>query len=257
MSSSDSNQERARIVSLDVNVTNVEHVTSVVGAWAGDMQGRYICVANVHMCMEAFDHSRFGDIVNAADLVVPDGRPLVWAQRLLGNKGANQVRGQNLTMSLCAMSQERDINVGLYGGSEAVLNKLVEVLSARFPRLNIAYVYSPPFRALSKNETRAICDEINSAGVELLFVGLGCPKQETWMADNKSHTKSIMVGVGAAFDFIAGEKSSAPEWIQRAGLEWVLRLIAEPTRLWRRYLKHNPRFVWHFAKQLLRDGRKA
>jgi N-acetylglucosaminyldiphosphoundecaprenol N-acetyl-beta-D-mannosaminyltransferase len=207
------------------------------------------------MCMEAFDDSEFAEVVNDADLVVADGRPLVWAQRMLGHDTADQVRGQNLTLSLCHMSEMHGLKVGFFGGSNAVLNKMLGYLSGRYPNLAIAYANSPPFRPLTEEEISDVHEAIRNAEVDILFVGLGCPKQERWMAKNRPFVGAVMVGVGAAFDFIAGEKMAAPRWVQKAGLEWLLRFASEPRRLWRRYTRHNPRFLWHFAGQYLSRGR--
>ena len=250
--------DRSRIVSLDVNITDIETVASKILDWTTNSnEGRSVCVANVHMCMEAFDNREFACVVNNSDLVVADGRPLVWAQRLLGHKKADQVRGEDLTLRICRLSEDRGLRIGLYGGSKPVLRKLVGSLAERFPRLSIAYAKSPPFRPLTHQETEKVYEEISSNDVDVLFVGLGCPKQELWMAESRHHVTAVMLGVGAAFDFIAGEKKAAPRWVQVAGLEWLLRLLSEPRRLWRRYTMHNPRFIWHFAKQSMLTKRSA
>jgi N-acetylglucosaminyldiphosphoundecaprenol N-acetyl-beta-D-mannosaminyltransferase len=124
-------------------------------------------------------------------------------------------------------------------------------LAKEFPTLNIACSISPPFRPLTVEEDEIYIQQINDAGVRILFVGIGCPKQENWMAAHKERLLCVMIGVGAAFDFFSGRKRHAPRWMQKAGLEWLFRLVSDPRRLWRRYLKHNPRFVWHFGKQWL------
>ncbi len=143
--------------------------------------------------------------------------------------------------------------VGFYGGSPDSLERMVENLRQTFPRLPVAHAYSPPFRQLTAEEDRAEMDDIRASGARILFVGLGCPKQERWMAQHRGQIDCVMLGVGAAFDFLSGQKAMAPDWVQSAGLEWAFRMIAEPRRLWKRYLYNNPRFVRHFASQLAHE----
>lgn len=257
MSITDNPPERIRIVSLDVNITAMDKVISKIDRWAKKCEGKSVCVANVHMCMEAFDDEEFREIVNNSDLVVPDGRPLVWAQRILGSKTAGQVRGADLTLEVCRLAEARNLCIGLFGGTEKVLTDLNRSLSRRFPLLRIGFAYSPPFRPLTNSETARVREDINTSNVDVLFVGLGCPKQERWMAENRLFVSAVMLGVGAAFDFISGAKKTAPRWMQLAGLEWLHRLSMEPKRLWRRYCEQNPRFVWHFTRQVLCDGTKS
>ncbi|MBM7072035.1 WecB/TagA/CpsF family glycosyltransferase [Shewanella sp. 202IG2-18] len=201
--------------------------------------------------MEVFDFKDFREIVNNADLVVPDGKPLVWGQKLLGNSKAHQIRGQDLTFETCRLAEKENLSVGFYGASQETLDAMNIKLTSHYPKLNIVYSYSPPFRQLNKEEKKLLVDNLNNSGIDILFVGLGCPKQEKWMAEHKKCLKCVMLGVGAAFDFIAGNKKHAPKWMQSVGLEWLFRLLCEPTRLWKRYLKQNPRFVWYFIQQLL------
>ncbi|WP_345195975.1 WecB/TagA/CpsF family glycosyltransferase [Kistimonas scapharcae] len=201
--------------------------------------------------METFDSGEFCEIVNTADMVVPDGKPLVWAQKLMGHKEACQVRGQDLTMALCKLAIEKKLKVGFYGGTQEVLSVMKMKLSEQFSGLDIAYEFAPPFRPLTSIEDKKAIKAINDSGVQILFVGIGCPKQERWMAEHKNKLHCVMLGVGAAFDFIAGNKKHAPRWMQSIGMEWLFRLLCEPNRLWKRYLKQNPRFIWYFAQQLL------
>jgi N-acetylglucosaminyldiphosphoundecaprenol N-acetyl-beta-D-mannosaminyltransferase len=203
--------------------------------------------------MEAYDSPEFQTVMNRADLVTPDGVPLVWALRLLGQPEATRVYGPDLTPILLEKAAEAQIPVGFYGGSPEVLARLLAVVRHRFPKVPIAYSYSPPFRPLSPQEDARIVDGINRSGAQILFVGLNTPKQDYWMAAHKGRVQAVMVGVGAAFDFLAGAKPQAPRWMMRIGMEWFFRLVTEPRRLWKRYLKHNPRFVLLFAAQLLRQ----
>jgi len=185
--------------------------------------------------------------------VTPDGMPLVWALRLLGCKRATRVYGPDLTPIVLARAAAEGLPVGFYGGSPGVLDKFVLLMKARFPELQIAYAYSPPFRALTPTEDQQIVQDISRSGVRILFVAIGNPAQELWMAAHRPRVNAVMIGVGAAFDFLTGAKRQAPRWMMGIGLEWLFRLATEPRRLWKRYLKHNPRFVVLFALQLIRS----
>lgn len=243
---------RLSILGMHVNIVSMSQVVSIVRDWVMEepVVGRYVCVSNVHMAMESFDNIDFKRIVNNSDLTVPDGKPLVWMQKLLGARNAAQVRGADLTDEICKLASAHKIPIGFYGSTPEVLGKLCQNLRSLYPKLDIVYSYSPPFRGLN-DEDEIFTKEINGSGAKLLLVGLGCPKQEIWMAKHKDDFSCVMFGVGAAFDFIAGNKKHAPKWMQYAGLEWFFRLVSEPKRLWKRYLKHNPRFVYHSILQLL------
>jgi N-acetylglucosaminyldiphosphoundecaprenol N-acetyl-beta-D-mannosaminyltransferase len=188
--------------------------------------------------------------MNAADLVTPDGMPLVWGLRLLGIRTAARVYGPDLTPHLLEAAAREGIPVGFYGATDAVLEKLLRAVGSRYPSLRVAYAWAPPFRALTREEDRAATTLINDSGARILFVGLSTPKQERWMAAHRGRVEAVMLGVGAAFDFLAGTKRQAPRWMMRAGLEWLFRLASEPRRLARRYLTHNPRFLILFLTQL-------
>lgn len=244
--------KKVRVVAIDVNVTSLPLAVKEIFQMVALKQGVYICVANVHMCMEAFDSPSYQEIINSADYVLPDGKPLSVAQKLLTSKSAKQVRGQDIMNELCYASSSESLRIGLYGGSSDELLSLVKSkLIATFPGINISYAFSPPFRALTDIENKEVIKQINEARVDILFVGTGCPKQEIWMADHKKDLTCVMLGVGAAYDFISGSKKHAPRWVQDIGMEWMFRLLSEPQRLWRRYLKQNPRFVWYFLGQWL------
>jgi N-acetylglucosaminyldiphosphoundecaprenol N-acetyl-beta-D-mannosaminyltransferase len=201
--------------------------------------------------MESYDSPAFRRVMNSADLVTPDGMPLVWGLRLLGHKGATRVYGPDLVPIVLEMARSSRLSVGFYGGTPQALSRLRRVIGGRFPGLSCTYWCSPPFRALTPEEDEIVTNDINRSGARILFVGLNTPKQEYWMAAHRGRVQAVMIGVGAAFDFLAGAKRQAPRWIMRIGMEWCFRLITEPRRLWKRYLKHNPRFVVLFALQLL------
>jgi N-acetylglucosaminyldiphosphoundecaprenol N-acetyl-beta-D-mannosaminyltransferase len=238
------------ILKMIVSLTSYQDAAKRIIAASYEDRGRYVCVSNVHMCMETFDNPDFCKIVNEADLVVPDGKPLVWAQRLLGEKTASQVRGSDLLLSVCKEAEKAKIPIGLYGGTEKSLNEFIKYLNNSYPLLKIPFFISPPFREPTQEEDEHNIKAINASGIKILFVGIGCPKQEKWMANHKEKLNCVMIGVGAAFDFFSGQKKHAPRWMQRAGLEWLFRLASDPKRLWKRYFKHNPRFVFYFLKQL-------
>jgi N-acetylglucosaminyldiphosphoundecaprenol N-acetyl-beta-D-mannosaminyltransferase len=241
---------KEKIIKMGVNVTSLNDALEQVEVLAKKKRGAYFCVANVHMCIETLDSIEFQKIVNNADLVLPDGKPLSWAQKLLGFKEAKQVRGQDIMNALCAASGEKRLNIGFYGGSsDELLSTVKSKLLETYPDIRISYAYSPPFRPLNAEEDTQVVEDINNANVNVLFVGIGCPKQERWMAEHKDKLNCVMLGVGAAYDFIAGSKKHAPRWVQKIGMEWLFRLFSEPKRLWRRYLSTNPRFIWHFGKQ--------
>jgi N-acetylglucosaminyldiphosphoundecaprenol N-acetyl-beta-D-mannosaminyltransferase len=246
-------------------------------------QGGYVCLANVHMCMEAYDDPAFAEVLQHARYVLADGRPIFWAQKLLGAADVAQIRGFDLVLAICEMAAAQGLRLGLYGGlDQAVLQQLEQQLCQRFPALNIVYSYAPPyFSGPLPLDTPALA-LIKQQQVQILLVGLGCPKQERWMAMHQAHMAlpssslcaaehlalsakqsqaepalPLMFGVGAAFDYLAGSKRHAPTWLQTFGLEWLYRLLLEPQRLTGRYLKHNPRFILHFGWQWIRSKIKG
>jgi N-acetylglucosaminyldiphosphoundecaprenol N-acetyl-beta-D-mannosaminyltransferase len=237
-----------RILGMRVDATTYAETTAAVVDLATSGAGGMICVANVHMVMEAFDDAEFRELVNSADRVTPDGVPLVKALRRMGVPRAERVYGPTLTPEVCKRAEELGLSVGFYGGSPEILDALQARLLETFPHLQIDFAHAPPFRPLDAAEDAAVVDAIRASGVKILFVGLGCPKQERWMAAHLDALDCVQLGVGAAFDFIAGRKRQAPAWMQRIGLEWLFRLATEPQRLWRRYLVGNPRFLYHLAR---------
>lgn len=248
----DISRDRTPVLGVSVSATSYAHSVENIIAWALAQESRYVCIATVSQVMESHDSSEFQRVMNEADLTTPDGMPLVWALRLLGRRTASRVYGPDLTPMLLERAEQEDIAVGFYGASQAVLDRLVNTVRARYPKLRIAYTFSPPFRPLTPDEDTMVVSEANSSGVGILFVGLSNPKQERWMAAHRGKIQAVMVGVGAAFDFLAGTKKQAPRWMMPIGLEWLFRFCLEPRRLWRRYLKHNPRFIVLFSAQLLR-----
>jgi len=202
--------------------------------------------------MTAQKDASFRDILNRADVVTPDGMPIVWALRSSGHPGQERVYGPTLMLELCRRAAEGGGRVFLYGSREDVLPALETRLTERFPGIRIVGRYSPPFRPLTESEDRDICERIRSSGADLIFVGISTPKQERWMWEHREDFPgSVMAGVGAAFDFHAGRIPQAPTWMQRRGLEWLFRLVSEPRRLWRRYLLETPFFIPYWTLQRL------
>lgn len=239
-----------RVLGMRVDVTSYDASAASILDMAASGSGGMVCVATVHMVMEAYDDPAFQRLVNSADLVTPDGVPLVWALRWLGDPGAERVYGPDLTPVLCERAAAAGIPVGFFGSTPEVLDAMLARLKARFPALEIAFAHSPPFGPQDPEDDARVTEAIRESGTGILFVGLGCPRQERWMAAHREALPCAMVGVGAAFDFLAGHKRQAPHWMRSSGLEWLFRLGSEPRRLWRRYLIHNPRFVVQLGRQL-------
>ena len=235
--------KRIPLVGTSIDGTSYNATVKLVMDWSRSLESRYVCIANVHMMMEAFGSLEFRMIIDNADLVTPDGMPLVWMLRLKGERNQPRVYGPTLMLHVLESAAHDKIPVGFYGGAPEVLVSLIQRMQARYDTLNVAFSFSPPFHAMSPEEDADMIEQINQSGARILFVGLGCPKQEIWMAGHRGKVNAVMLGVGAAFDIHSGIKPQAPMWMQKAGLEWLFRLFAEPRRLWKRYLYHNPRFI--------------
>jgi N-acetylglucosaminyldiphosphoundecaprenol N-acetyl-beta-D-mannosaminyltransferase len=237
------------IIGLNVAVSSYEAVVQQSLLWASERQSRALFFSAAHLLMEAVDNPVLLHRLNEAGTTFPDGMSLVGALHALGESHAQQVCGPDLMAAMLVAAEGACVPVGFYGGSQTTLEALVRAVRLRHPNLQIPYAESPPFRVLTVGEDQAVVERITASGARLLFVGLGCPKQEYWIIDHLGRIPAVMFGVGAAFDFIAGCKKRAPRWMRRSGLEWVFRFILEPRRLAWRYLKHNPRFVLHMLRQ--------
>ena len=219
--------------------------------WASKRESRYVCICNVHSVVTAGQDKAFGRIVAEADMVTPDGMPVAWMLRKLGYPGQQRINGPDLMWKYCEQAAMRGEAIFLYGGTPMTLEALQACLEATFPGLIIAGAYSPPFRTLTSDEDTAVVELINASAAGTVWVSLGCPKQELWMAAHRGRINAVMIGVGAAFDYHAGTISRAPQWMQNTGLEWLHRLASEPGRLWKRYLVTNTLFLFLAAKQLI------
>jgi len=237
-----------------VRIDNLDYdgVLDAVRRWHDTTTRRYICVCPVHSIVEARRDPEHARALRASDLNTADGVPVVWSQRLLGMPKASRVYGPDLMLRMLADARDRNLRVGFYGSRPEVLELLVDRMRRRFDGLQIVSAIGPPFRPLSEHEDRELSAQICAAQPDLLFVGLGCPRQERWMAAH-AEIPTVMVGVGAAFDFHAGTVRQCPRWLQRIGCEWLFRLCMEPRRLFVRYATTNPRFLAMLGAQLVRQ----
>ena len=229
---------------LPIYSGDMEGVLEVVSVWVRRKLHAYVCVTGAHGIVESARNKQVCVAHRRAGLIVPDGMPLVWTGRMMGFHRTERIYGPDLLLALCARAEVKKWSIFLYGTSSQTLDSLSRRLTIRFPSLRIVGQYAPPFRSLTRQEDYDVTRRINTSRAEIVFVGLSTPKQELWM---QNHTKKLhanaLVGVGAAFDFIAGTKKQAPRWIQRAGLEWLFRFFQEPRRLWYRSVVMNAQFV--------------
>jgi N-acetylglucosaminyldiphosphoundecaprenol N-acetyl-beta-D-mannosaminyltransferase len=219
--------------------------------WASDRTSRIVCVANVHMLVEARLDPDLADVLKTADLVTPDGMPLVWMMNLLGTRGQDRVAGMDILMSLCRQSRSHDVSIFFLGSHDTILGRMRQRLEREFPNVHIAGMEPLPFRPLTIEEDEAIIQKVNESGAGIVMLSLGCPKQELWMAQHKDKIEAVMIGLGGAFPVYAGIHRWAPSWIRQSGLEWLYRLVQEPRRLWKRYGTTIPPFMCLALKQLL------
>jgi N-acetylglucosaminyldiphosphoundecaprenol N-acetyl-beta-D-mannosaminyltransferase len=234
---------RVDVLGVGISCVDLPTTVDIFADWIAREQCHYVCVTGMHGVMESQRDTSLRDIHNASGLTTPDGMPMVWAGRRAGAR-ISRVYGPDLMDAVLSRAVKAGWSSYFLGGSEDVLAKLVARLGQRYPGLAVAGYESPPFRPPTHAEDAAIVDRINAAGADIVWVGLGTPKQERFMASHRPRLDSpVLVGVGAAFDLIAGTLPQAPRWMQRSGLEWAFRLGAEPRRLWRRYLVNGPRFA--------------
>jgi N-acetylglucosaminyldiphosphoundecaprenol N-acetyl-beta-D-mannosaminyltransferase len=243
--------EQAPVLGVPLAVTDYERTLDWIDAAVALGAREYLCVAAVHTVMESRVDDALREAVDGAAFTVPDGQPLAWALRALGHEIDARVYGPELMARAFARAARSGQRHYLYGGrDDEALARLTANLRERFPGVTIAGGYAPPFRELSDAELDELAARIDAARPDVVWVGIGVPKQEKWMAAMRERLDApVLVGVGAAFDFHAGLVPQAPAWMQRAGLEWLFRLVQEPRRLWRRYARHNPRFLAGFARQ--------
>lgn len=241
------------ILKTRVDATDYGDACDRIQTWATEGRSCYVVAANVHVVMTAYLDPVYQAVIQQAALVTPDGMPLVWGLRQLGIAQQPRVYGPDLMLAWCERAAQTGLPLYLYGGTEETLQRLRATLQRQFPGLPITGSYAPPFRALSAAEDAADAARIHQSGARVVLVGLGCPKQEQWMYRQLGQVQGVMIGVGAAFNFLSGEGSQAPRWMMALGLEWLYRFSQEPRRLWRRYAMNNPLFILLFGLQLLRQ----
>lgn len=239
---------QAYVLAAPIDVICWEDAIGRLVAWGGERRSAVVCICNVHMAVTTRSDPVLAGVLAEAEMVTPDGAPIAWSMRRAGFDFQERINGPDLMWRYLAEAERLGQVVFFYGGQEETLELLSKAILFAYPNLQIGGMVSPPFRTLTAEEDQAYVDQINAANTAVLFVGLGCPKQEKWMADHKGRVNAVMVGVGAAFDYHAGTIKRAPLWMQRYGLEWFHRLCSEPRRLWKRYLVTNTLFVIGMAK---------
>jgi N-acetylglucosaminyldiphosphoundecaprenol N-acetyl-beta-D-mannosaminyltransferase len=233
-----------QILNVPIAALTFAEQMQVILDWASSRQSKMVCVANVHMLMEAHWRPKFARVLADADLRTPDGMPLVWMMKLLGVGKAERVAGMDIFQSLCQKAQKNDLSVFFVGSEPEILDEMRDRLHREFPNLHIAGMVPLPFEPLPIAVDRDLVQAIENSGARLVFVSLGCPKQEYWMHQHKGKIKAVTIGLGGVFPIYAGLQSRAPGWMRWAGLEWAYRLLQEPKRLWWRYFRTIPPFLW-------------
>lgn len=241
------------IIGSFIDAGTWERFLSAILAWAKAGQSRVVCVCNVHSVVTAKNDPALRAALDNADLATPDGMPLVWLLRQRGFFGQERINGPDLMWRFLSVAETQRIRVFFYGSTVDTLQRLCSNIEKTFPNLPVVGAYSPPFITLTCNEKNKEVESINASGAQVVFVGLGCPKQEVWMHQNRGRISAVMIGVGAAFDFHAEKIKRAPIWIQDNGLEWLYRLIQEPKRLFFRYATTNIIFVWAILTEKIRQ----
>jgi N-acetylglucosaminyldiphosphoundecaprenol N-acetyl-beta-D-mannosaminyltransferase len=241
-----------QVLGVSVDAVRIDDVCAILEQWIRQRRRcHFVAVTGMHGVMEAQQDPSFRAVLNSADLVVPDGMPLVWLGRLRGLELRRRVYGPELMLAVCQQTTARGWRHFLLGGEPGVPDRLAAALKRMFPGLQIVGTYSPPFRPLTEGEDKELIAAINRTSPDVVWVGLSTPKQERWMFQHRDRLNAaVLLGVGAAFDIHSGSKRQAPKWMREGGFEWLFRLFQEPRRLWRRYLIYGPRFVFFAALEL-------
>lgn len=248
MSSNEHNRSRRRVISLDLDRIGYREALTRILDKAAKREPSFVCFANVHMVVEAKFNPDTANKINNANFVLADGMPLVNAISLLFREKQDRIAGMDVMPDLMKMAEQKDQSVFFFGSTKEQLDRIIEKAKVEFPKLRIAGTLSPPFSKTIM--ARDYCEQINNSGASLVFVGLGCPKQERWMAENFHEIKGVLLGVGGAFPVYAGLKRRAPLWMQKYSLEWLYRFIQEPKRMWKRYLITNSVFLYSIFVQM-------
>ncbi|MCM3127712.1 WecB/TagA/CpsF family glycosyltransferase [Paenibacillus provencensis] len=244
------------IVNSNISALSLEESIALIEGWARNDEPNYVCICNTHSVVTASKDEKFKDVINTAGLSTPDGMPLVWALKMYGYNNQDRVDGPTLMVKLCERSADNKLNIFFYGSTEETLETLVDKMKNQYKGINICGKYSPPFRELTTEEDEQVISMINGSNADIVFVSLGCPKQEYWMFDHRDKVKGVMIGVGAAFDFYIGKVKRPPAIFQKMGMEWFFRLIHEPKRLWKRYAYNNPVYIFKFITTYRRNKRQ-
>jgi len=243
--------EPVNLLGVKISPVGIEEAIEEIIKSIPKRSGDFFCFVNTHTVMEGYRNPEIANIFDKATANFPDGMGVVWALKTLGHKFKGRVRGTDITLALCSYASKNNLKIFLYGNTEETLLALKEKLITLFPEIHIAGMISPPFRELTEEEDEKIIIEINETDPDILFVSLGAPKQEKWMASHKGKIKAIQLGVGAAFDFITGKVKPAPIWMQKAGLEWLYRLPQQPIKTTKRMLLA-PEFIYQVIKNKLK-----
>lgn len=212
----------------------------------------YITVNNVHTVIEATNNIKYNEVLNNSFLSLPDGKPLTIYLKLKGVKNISRIFGPSFFEKTLSFSQQDNLKHYFFGASQNTLSKMLSVIKTKYPKVNIVGSFSPPFRSFTDKENNNFIEEINNSGADIIWVGLGAPKQELWMHENyQKLNRGVMVGIGAGFSYLAGDTKHAPKWMKELALEWLYRLIQEPGRLWKRYLVTNTLFLWYCLLELV------
>ena len=233
------------ILGVDIAAIDMQWLLDFTKKYIKELSGDYICVSNVHTTVTSFEDNEYRDIQNGGILAIPDGGPLSTIGHWRGEKQMRRTTGPSYMDEILKISAENGWKHFFYGSTQETLEKIKDNLNTLYPDLQISGMFSPPFRQLSKEEDKRIIDEINATSPTFIWVGLGAPKQERWMAAHQGKIDGLMIGVGAAFDYLAGNIKRAPEWMQKSNLEWLYRLVQDPRRLTKRYFVTNTKFIWN------------
>lgn len=249
---------KVRIMGTLISVGKYQEFINEILAWATERKPHSVCFVNVHMLMEAYRSRSFAEVVTGASLAAPDGKPVAWALRVCHKIKQERIAGMDVLPELLKEASQRGLSVYFYGGTEELLTRTKKHLSLHYPLLRIAGLYSPPFRPLTEKEEKSIIEDIDRSGANMVFVVLGCPKQEKWMNRASANINAVLLAVGGALPVLVGMQKRAPKWMQNNGLEWLYRLMLEPKRLFKRYAVTNTMFLYLLVKEYfqIRSARK-
>ena len=248
-------KEKFDICGVGVSAINLEKAADMIHEWIRSKYKAYVCVAPVSTIVDCQKDEIYRNIVNQADMVTPDGMPVVWVARSKGFREVSRTYGPDLMLLISDVGQQRGYRHYFYGGNQETCTLLFNTLKEKFPQINVVGHFSPEKVSLDYEEKKEVLDCINNAHADILWIGLGSPKQDYWMFHHRARLNvPVMIGVGAAFDFLSGQKKQAPRWMQKSGIEWLFRLCSEPKRLWKRYLIGNTLFIYFLIRSFLQKN---